>query len=115
MSSNSLLKLSLSFSLIGVFLLLILSLTIQPEQITTKNINQSKGYVKLQGKIISQRSYDEFSLLTLEDSYGKVQVSCFECKNFVNKSVIIEGRIEEYQGRKQIQAEKISIKESDAG
>lgn len=107
----NLLKLSLIISILGIFLLFLLSAIIKPQEINSAELNSTKeNYVKISGKIIKEKVYDEFSILILQDNFGIAEISCFSCKNFINKTVIVEGKIQNYKNQKQIQAEKIQEK-----
>jgi len=92
---------------LGIFILLLISKIISPETVSSKEIKDSSSYVKLSGKIVSEKSYDDFKIISLKDNYGTIQVSCFSCPKLINKSVIIEGKIEEYKNKRQLTAEKI--------
>jgi len=103
-----LLKFSLSISFLGIFLLLFLANYQKPKEITTSSNLTLNEKISIKGKIINERNYDEFSILKLQDSCGTIEIIC-NCKNFLNKSVLIEGKVTEYKNKKQIQAEKIQI------
>jgi len=79
-----------------------------PKEINSSNLQNYSGYVKITGKITFEKDYDEFKSLTLQDNYGKIQVSCFGCPRLINKSVAITGKIQEYRGKKQILAELVA-------
>lgn len=108
---QKLLKLSLSISLIGVLALFFIS-SLQLDEISISEINDMKlnSKIKIKGEIISQRNYDNFRILTLEDETGKIDVklNCQDCKNLTGKNLEVTGRLQEYKDKIQIRAEKIS-------
>lgn len=99
---------SLVSSIIGIFLLLMISFYIQPKEITSYSHLKENDYVKVHGKIISSRYFSEsdFSILLLENN---ITIIC-DCKFPVNKTIIAEGKVEEYKNTLQINAEKIIVK-----
>ena len=109
-----LIKLSLAISLIGIIILLILTNTLEPqlrniEEITTKDLNKK---IKIQGKIINIRSFEEsnFQIISIKDSTGKIDITTNKILNLKNnQSIIVSGRVTDYKQYLQIEAEKIIV------
>ena len=106
---EKLLKISLIISILGIFSLLLLSnsLSIKDEtcsEITEKNLGE---LVHLEGTIEKGRSYNDFKILTLKDGECKIEVTCY-CKESFSGRVEIIGRVEKYQDKLQIKADKIN-------
>lgn len=99
---GKLLALSLTVSLIGIFLLLLISLNQSPVDITGKAI--SEDYVSAEGKIISVKTIQDFTIINLDTN---ITLTCFQCSFKEGDYIHVEGTVEEYQGKKQINTEKI--------
>lgn len=102
-----LLKLSLIISFLGILILLFLA-SQTPKLIKISEIINSSINVKIQGKIIQEKAYDDFSILIVKDSNRSIEATC-SCHGFLNKTVEIIGKLEEYEGRKQISIDKIEV------
>ena len=107
-------KLFLALSLIAIFTLLLLSQIIQPKNlqisdITPDNLNQ---YVKVIGKIISQKNYEDknFQILILKNQSDTIQITT-NAKNKLglnySKTHAVIGKVTEYNRTLQIAADKI--------
>ena len=108
----SLLPLCLSISLIGILTLLIISNTIQPKLININQITnkQLKKQIIISGQITNIKTYDKsnFQVITIQDKTGKIRATLNNPINITkNQNLIITGKVSEYQGRLQIQANKI--------
>ena len=107
-------KLSLTISLIGIIILLILANTFEPqlkniEEITPKNLNKK---VKVLGKIINIKSFEDsnFQILTISDSTGKIDITTNKILNLENnQDILVIGRVTNYKQDLQIEAEKIIL------
>ncbi|MEK6879660.1 MAG: OB-fold nucleic acid binding domain-containing protein [Nanoarchaeota archaeon] len=103
---------SLIISLSGISLLLLLSLTPEPELSSIQDLKTKQIYekVKIQGQVINQRSYnnDTFNILQIKDSTGKIDV-LLEKKLSLNQNqtLIVIGKITEFQNNIQIIADEI--------
>lgn len=114
MNNQTLLKISLIISILGIILLLILINIIKPSQIKIKDINEDllNQKVEIQGKIQSIKTYKEsnFQIITINDSTDKIDVLIDNPINITkNQTAIVIGRISEYKDTLQIQADKIII------
>ena len=107
-------KLTLTISLLGIIILLILTNTLQPtlkniEDITTKDLNKK---AKVQGIIINIKSFEEsnFQILTLSDSTGKIDITTNKILNLKKgQQITVVGRVTDYKQDLQIEAEKIIL------
>ncbi len=88
---NSLLKLSLVISILGIFFLLILT-----------NLSQ----VSVQGRVVYLKSYDDFKIITLDTNKT---LTCDSCFLKPNQTIQVQGKLITYQGKEEIQANKIRI------
>lgn len=104
-----LLYFSLIISLTGILTLFVIS-PFQIREITTNSNLSINEQVKISGKIISERIADKsssFTILTLQDDKGKIEVTC-NCQNsWLNRTVQVTGKVEEYDKKLQITADKI--------
>jgi len=107
----NLLQLSFSFSLFGIFILLIIS-QYEPDLTSISNItpNQLNKNIKIQGKVISQKTFQNsnFQLINIQDKTGNITITLNNPINISkNQSLIIIGRVIEYKNKLEIQANKI--------
>jgi hypothetical protein len=92
---------ALVISIIGIFAFLFIA-TQTPKVISGKAISES---IQVTGKILQVKSYQEFKILVLQD----YDVVCFKCDFRLGDNIKAQGTLEDYQGRKQINAEKIEL------
>ena len=110
----SLLQITFIISLIGIFLLLTISNLLQPnvisiDQITNKQLNKQ---IKISGQITNIKTYDKsnFQVITIQDKTGKIKATLNNPINITknpNTTLEITGKVSEYKGELQIQANKI--------
>ena len=104
METKALKKISFTIGVIGIAMLVIL-LNSSPKEvksIANEKINQK---VTIQGKVLSERQFNDFSILQIEG----IEAIC-ECKNpYLNKEVRVIGLVEEYQGKRQIKILEIKV------
>ena len=106
-------KITLSISLMGILLLLIIS-NQQPKlttinQITIKDLNKN---IKIQGEITNIKNYQEsnFQILSIKDETGEIDITANQILNLTNsQTIIVSGKVTEYENNLQIQASKIFI------
>jgi len=106
-------RILLILSLLGINIILLISLVISPKYYKISEIQDLKenNIVKVQGKITSIKNYESFQVLTLSEKNFSVDITSENTGNeFLNKSVIVEGRIREYNLKNQIIASKILAK-----
>ncbi|MAG02645.1 hypothetical protein CMI42_04880 [Candidatus Pacearchaeota archaeon] len=109
-----LLKISFTISLLGIFLLLLLSNILEPplrniNELSTKDIDKN---VKVQGKITKIRNINEdFQILTISDQTGKIDITLNTNKQFKkDQNLIVTGRVSQYKNNLQIETDKITIR-----
>ena len=100
----------------GIFLLLaiIKFQTIESVQISSINSQSIGKEIKITGNIISFKEYENnFKILRIKDNKDIITVTCncLEIKPYLNKTLEITGKIEEYNNQLQINTNKINIKE----
>ena len=110
----NLFRLSLIIALLGIFSLLLLSFFIDPKLTKINSINEDliNQKVKVQGDIISIKNYKEsnFQVISLGDKTGKIDITASPMINLTNnQTIIVIGKINEYEDYLQIQADKIWI------
>jgi len=109
-------KITVTISLIGIFVLLMLLDTMNPShanlgELTQKDINKK---IKVEGKIIEMRRYvtqekEPMQIVVLQDTTGTQQIILFHEDTILKKEdyIIVIGRVNLYKGKIQIIAEKI--------
>lgn len=103
-------KISLSISLIGIIVLLILANILEPKlkninEITNGDINKK---IKLQGKISEIKNYDNLQILTLTKNSFFIDVVLYEKSNFSKQEeILVIGKINKYKKNLQIIADTI--------
>tara|TARA_Y100000310_G_C20446394_1_gene698631 strand:+ start:46 stop:399 length:354 start_codon:yes stop_codon:yes gene_type:complete len=108
----NLIPICLTISLIGILLLLFISATYQPKQITIDQINNNylNKQVKIQAIVLNIRSFEDsnFQILSVKDETGEIDITTnkiFDLTN--NQTIIILGKVTQYEESLQIQANKI--------
>lgn len=112
-------KISLIIAILGIFFLLLMINVREPKhisiaEITEKDINKK---VKIQGRIITIKKYDEqFQLITLQDDTGKIIATISDSRAMqktLNKheQIIIIGTVSQYKDTLQIETGKITLLE----
>jgi len=108
---KDLIKITFAISLIGIFILLILT-TIEPkittiDTLTNKQLNK---IVKIQGQIINIRTINKnFQIISIKDSTGKIDITVNRQLNLdKNQTITAIGQVKEYKQYLQIQASKIT-------
>jgi RecJ-like exonuclease len=105
-------KLALITFLIGLIALFFLSQNLEPKQVKISDINSKMmdNYVKLQGTVVKIKQFDTLTSLTVSDNTDNITVIC--PKTNISKDSFIEviGKVQEYNGILEIEAERISEK-----
>ncbi len=109
---KTILKISLIISILGILFLLFLSNFLVPRELDIKEINKNliNQKIKVHGTILKIQDKKTLKILSIGDSTGKINVLC-ECKNNIkqNQSIVVIGKIQEYQQSLQISADKIML------
>ncbi len=108
-------KVTLSCSLIGVFLILLMAETLDLSVIKIKDINEGmlERSVKITGIVNSVYDNNNVLILNVEDDTGEIKVVVFEKGEFnLSKENIVEvnGRVVEYKGELEINANFIEVR-----
>ncbi|MBI2664413.1 hypothetical protein HYX10_03670 [Candidatus Woesearchaeota archaeon] len=110
MNERSLVKLSLIASFIGLFLLFVISLFADAEEISISELNGADlEDVKIRGKVIAVEEFENMALVEIaEMRTAKVVVFDKSMLTFgVGDDVTVVGEVKDYRGEKEIVAEKI--------
>ena len=108
----NILQTSFIISLLGIFLLLVLSGFLQPKSINIEDITlkQLNKQVRISGQITNIKSYKDssFRIITLNDKTESVPITTNQILDLSkNQTITVIGKITEYEGDLQIQANKI--------
>ena len=100
-------KASIVIAVIGIFILLIMLNFSQPIQVNSQKdisilIENSK--VQTKGKVMSEKQIGNEKFLNLDNN---LEIICRTCPSYLGQIIYIEGIIEKYQNKTQIQALKI--------
>lgn len=105
-------KFALFTAVLGTAMLLFLSQTLEPKVIKISEINDNmlEQYVKVQGNVVSLKSYGNMAVLSLEDETGEISAVAYSLKENLNLGGNLEiiGKIKEYNGKLEIEASKIN-------
>ncbi len=113
MNESTLFKIALSFSLVGIFIILIMAETLEIRlyeisSITEKNLDEK---VKIQGSVISLRDTPGLTILDINDDTGIMKVVLFKEDDqiTINKYDDLEltGKVIKYKNYLEIEAETI--------
>jgi aspartyl/asparaginyl-tRNA synthetase len=112
MKDSNLLKIAISFSLIGILAILLVSeFTPLPNtkisELQLKALNQK---VKVYGQITSITETDKIFLLNLKDQTGEITILGFKDKNITlqkNQFIEVQGTLTEYKDRLEINTDLI--------
>src|SRR4030043_2289562 len=91
----------LTCALSGIFIMLLISLYIQPKEITKYYQLKENDYVSVTGKIVSIKTIEDFSIIRLG---GNITLIC-NCKFQINQTIIATGTVEKYKNELQINAD----------
>ena len=116
MKNNRLTKLSLIISILGTFLLLVLSEVISPPLVKINEINEDylESKIRIQGILISIKETPGLYLLNIKESNGIINAVVFKNSELELKKgdlIEIEGAIELYENTLEIIADKITLLE----
>ena len=91
-------------------MLLVLSLTLSPKEISACDINKTADNEKVtvKGIIIGERTLSEnFNLLILKNNGCEVDITCNCEQSFLSSNVSVAGKVQTYNNKKQISADRI--------
>jgi len=110
----NLLKVSLSISLIGIFLLLFLANFIPPKHLNINQINNNllNQKVQIQGQVLNIRDYENQNLqvILVKDETGQIEIITNKITSIQKDTeVVVIGKITNYKEDLQITADKIIL------
>jgi DNA/RNA endonuclease YhcR with UshA esterase domain len=112
MKENKFLIIALVWSLIGLFILLVLASFSQPPQLTISQLNDKIGkVVVLNVNIVSVDYKQDTVFLSLEDSTGSIPAIYFGNPKYeiiVGDSVAVKGKVQLYKGDVEIVVQELS-------
>lgn len=108
----SLTKLAFLTAVLGISLLLFLSNSLEPRLVKISDINDNllEQHVKIQGNVTSFKTYGNFVVFSLEDESGNIPVIVYNLEGNLTGRVEIIGKVKEYKGKLEIEANKIKEK-----
>lgn len=114
MQESTLLKVSLIVSLIGIFLILLISekISLPTSNINLINETHIDKNVKVKGIVESIAETPGLIILTLKDTTGSITVIIFkdeELKLEKNSLIEVEGTVVKYKNKLEINAKKVKI------
>jgi len=108
-------NISLTISLIGILILLLIINTSQPNQIKISDINSSilGKQVTITGKVVKVNTYkSNFTIISLQQDTNQINITC-NCPDIKkNQNLIITGIVSEYKNQIQINANQILLHEN---
>ena len=105
----SLAKYALITFLIGMIALFFLSQSLEPKLVKISDINSRMidSYVRVQGEVIKAKQTDAATLITLNDGTESISVFSPKLNISVNSSIEVIGKVKDYKGMLEIEAQKI--------
>ncbi|MFH0752827.1 MAG: OB-fold nucleic acid binding domain-containing protein [archaeon] len=109
MKDETMMKLSLIITLIGIITLFVLTEVIEVGKYNIAEVTE--GDVTVIGTIIDIIEYDKLTVFKVEDSSGEIEVVVFDTELKIGKGdkVEVSGEISSYKGKKQLEAESIIL------
>ena len=109
---TSLISICLTISLIGIFLLLFISSTYNPKQISINDINNKllNKQIKIKATIFNIRDFkdSDFQIISVKDETGKIDITTNKILNLSNnQTIIIIGKVTQYNKFLQITADTL--------
>jgi uncharacterized protein YdeI (BOF family) len=104
-------KITLSISLLGILILLILTNILPYPQITIKDITSNHLNKKLStsGTITKIQNHKEFQIITITQNSFSIDILLDQKINLTrNQEIQIKGRLEKYKDKLQLRAETIA-------
>lgn len=116
-SNIKLIKISLTISIIGILLLLLISSNITPHLFYINDINNNllNKQVTISGTIFNIKNYNNFQVISIKDSSGKIDITTDKNLDLkYNDHIIVTGVIREYNEYLQLKANTIKITQANA-
>ena len=109
MNQESIVAVSLSSSFIGLFLLFVVFLFTDPQELSVSEIADTEFKdVKIKGTVMGIKKFDATTILEVAE-IKSVDVVVFDKRTLpqINETTTITGEVRDYKGRKQLIAESI--------
>jgi len=100
-------KASLIFLIIGIIVLIFISFKSPIKNVNFENLEgmEINTRVEINGKVEGVKDFEDFKILIVDG----IEIIC-DCKqNYLGKQIKIIGLVDEYNGKRQIKALKISL------
>ena len=116
MKNKTLLIISLIISILGILVLLLIMNLKYENLIEISAINKAllDKNIQIQGEITKIKNQDNLQILTIKDNTGKINAVLYKNTNQKinlneNQTIILHGKIKEYNSQLEIIADKIEI------
>jgi DNA/RNA endonuclease YhcR with UshA esterase domain len=105
-------KIALITAILGIAALIVMSQTLEPKARTVGSITSKdiENYVKISGNITSIKNYPTSVLFKMDDGTGTIYSIFYGNANLTKGPATVTGKIVQYKGILEIQAEKIQTK-----
>jgi len=110
MDDRTLVKISLAWSLIGVFVLIFIASYAEPEQIEIKNLENYVGKtVLIRGEVVGMSARESASFMGISDDSGNTTAVAFEkiTNISIGNIVAVKGKVQLYKGEPELIASEI--------
>lgn len=111
MNENSLLKIALICSIVGVFIVLVFAEKLEPPLVRIIEISEDfmDQDVMIQGEVVSVKITPSTSIFDVKDESGSVKVVTFDKGYDIGKGQAVEvtGTVKEYKGVLEIEAKRV--------
>ena len=101
-------KIALATSVLGIFLIILLSQNLEPKKIDISDINGKMvgQYVKVSGEVANIK-YSKITSFTIKDPSGDIYAFSYEKLNMTKGDYEIIGKVNEYHGVLEIEISEI--------
>jgi RecJ-like exonuclease len=117
-NQKKLIKLSFIISVLGIFLIYLLAINLEPKQVPISSISQKslEQFVKIQGYVIKPGIIENksegyaFTIFKIQDNSGEIEVifrNSLKLKNLQRVEII--GKVSTYENQLQIESYKIKL------
>jgi len=93
--------------LFALLLMLNLSSPVIVSNSSSLSVLEVNSKVQTTGKVIAERQFEQTKILKLENG---IEITCKSCPNYLNRTVSIEGIVNKYLNKTQIEALRVSPK-----
>lgn len=112
MDEKTLLKIALTCSIVGIFIVFIFADKLEPSLVNISDVSESfiDQDVKIRGTIVSSRITPSVLMFDVKDETGTIKVVAFDKEDFESgegQLVEVLGNVKEYKGVLEIEAKKV--------